>query len=105
MKRWQQLCSSLNHRISAEAFRCALQLAAGAVILHICTSAVRQAMLCQELVDKKELHADAAGQLLVALPVLISYPNFLSKVAWIATINYAAPMYLIAAVRSLATSF
>lgn len=40
----------------------------------------------------------SAGQLLVALPVLISYPNFLSRVAWIATINYSAPMYLIAAV-------
>ncbi|KAL3160682.1 hypothetical protein ABBQ32_010593 [Trebouxia sp. C0010 RCD-2024] len=45
----------------------------------------------------------ATGQLLVALPVLISYPNFLSKVAWIATINYPAPMYLIAADKHTST--
>ncbi|KAL0043113.1 hypothetical protein WJX79_009702 [Trebouxia sp. C0005] len=45
----------------------------------------------------------AAGQLLCALPVLISYPNFLSKVAWIATINYSAPMYLIAADKHTST--
>lgn len=42
---------------------------------------------------------ERAGQLIVLLPVVIASPNFLSTVSWIGTINYSAPLYLLAAVR------
>ena len=102
MKGWQQLCGLFTSRVSSTALRCAAQLAAGAVLATGRSHARVYLCLPRAVLSWKagaiEIQLYPAGQILVALPVLILYPNFLSKVAWIATINYAAPMYLIAAV-------
>lgn len=105
MNLWKAVRNAYTSRVSRTALRCAVQLAAGGKPLYVTQlynklHAVAQQLLANLLLFTQRCHHVFAGQLLVALPVLISYPNFLSKVAWIATINYSAPMYLIAAVSN-----